>query len=188
LAARMVQVFEESWTGEGFITREHELQRMEQGRAAIRAWYEREQANPSSPAVIEGAFHFREGANVLRGRFDRVDIRSEGAVIVDFKSSGIDQAEKANQRAKESLQLKVYALAWQETRTRPAAVELHFIESGLVGRAEVTDKSIASARESIATAARGIRARDFTATPDWNDCRYCPYNTICPSRAHGSFS
>ena len=188
-ADRLVRVFEDSWTGEGFITREHELQRLEQGRAAIRSWYEREQAHPSAPAIIEGAFRFKEGANVVRGRFDRVDIRREGAVIVDFKSSAITREDKAQQRAKDSLQLKIYALAYQETSEaalRPAAVELHFIESGLVGRAEVTDKTIDDARESIARAARGIRARSFIATPDWNNCRYCAYNTICPARARGS--
>ena len=188
-AERLVQVFEDSWTGEGFITREHELQRLERGRAAIRAWYAREQAAPSSPAVIEGTFRFKRGRNVVRGRFDRVDVRPEGPVIVDFKSSGVDDPKKAMQRAKDSLQLKVYSLAWQETSSkRPAAVELHFIESGLVGRAAVDDAAIAKAEAAIDTAAAGIRARDFGAKPDWMMCRYCAYQTICPSRAVDQFA
>jgi len=188
-AERLVQAFETSWTGEGFITREHEQQRLERGRAAIRAWYAREQAAPSSPAVIEGTFRFKRGKNVVRGRFDRVDIRPEGAVIVDFKSSSVDDPRKAAQRAKDSLQLKTYALAWQETSSRrPAAVELHFIESGLVGRAAVDDAAIAKAEAAIDTAAAGIRARDFTPKPDWMMCRYCAYQTICPSRAVDQFA
>ncbi|MEP7028887.1 MAG: ATP-dependent DNA helicase, partial [Candidatus Eisenbacteria bacterium] len=189
-ANRLVQVFEESWTGEGFITREHERQRLEQGRAAIRGWYEREQAHPSKPAIIEGAFRFALGANVVRGRFDRVDVRTEGPVIVDFKSSEVAEADKADTRAKESLQLAVYALAYEETsedHRRPAAVELHFIESGVVGRAPVLDATIARARESITTAAAGIRARHFTATPGYRECGYCAYNAICPAKARGAF-
>jgi DNA helicase-2/ATP-dependent DNA helicase PcrA len=183
-ADRLVEVFEESWTGEGFITREHELQRLARGREAIAAWYERERAHPSSPAVVEGAFRFRRGANVLRGRFDRVDRRPEGAVIVDFKSSAVDQQAKADARAKDSLQLKVYALAWRETEgAAPAAGELHFIESGLVGRAVVDDKALAKAEAAIDEAAQGIRAREFGAKPDWITCRYCAYHAICPSRA-----
>jgi DNA helicase-2/ATP-dependent DNA helicase PcrA len=188
-ADRLVRVFEESWTGEGFITREHELQRMARGREAIRAWYERERAHPSSPAVIEGPFRFRRGANVMRGRFDRVDHRPEGAVIVDFKSSAVTEQKKADQRAKDSLQLKVYALAWQETAgQRPAAVELHFIESGLVGRATVDDKAITAAGDAIDRAATGIRARNFAATPEWNSCRYCAFWSVCPSRAVDQFA
>jgi RecB family exonuclease len=184
-------VFAESWTGEGFITREHELQRLERGRAAIRGWYARETAQPSQPAVIESTFRFKRGKNVVRGRFDRVDLRPEGPVIVDFKSSSVDDPKKAAQRAKDSLQLKIYSLAWQETSTpakRPAAVELHFIESGLVGRALVDDAVIEKAGAAIDTAAKGIRARNFTATPDWMMCRYCAYQTICPSRAVDQFA
>src|SRR5207237_8640764 len=54
--ARVVAAFDEAWTGEGFITREHEVQRLEPGRRAIRAWYAREQAAPSSPALVEAPF------------------------------------------------------------------------------------------------------------------------------------
>ncbi len=189
-ADRLVQVFEESWTGEGFITREHERQRLAQGQAAIRAWYERERLHPSKPAIIEGAFRFALGANVVRGRFDRVDVRPEGPVIVDFKSSDMADADKAVTRAAGSLQLAVYALAYEETsedHRRPAAVELHFIESGVVGRADVTEQTIAGARDSILRAATGIRAREFTATPGYKECGYCAYNAICPAKARGAF-
>ena len=189
-ADRLVRVFEESWTGEGFITREHERQRLEQGKAAIRGWYEREQAHPSRPSVIEGAFHFAEGASLVRGRFDRVDVRAEGPVIVDFKSSDVTEAAKADERAQDSLQLKIYALAWLETsddHARPAAVELHFIESGAVGRAEVTEETLAEARAAISAAAAGIRARQFGATPGYSQCGFCAYNAICPARARGAF-
>ena len=31
--------------------------------------------------------------------------------------------------------------------------------------------------------ARGIREREFEATPEYQACRYCPYNQICPSTA-----
>ena len=188
-AERLVKVFEESWTGEGFITREHELQRLARGRDAIRAWYAREQEHPSSPAVVEGTFRFKRGKNVVRGRFDRVDRRADGAVIVDFKSSSVTDQKKADQRAKDSLQLKVYALAWQETMgARPGAVELHFVESGLVGRALVDDKAIAAAGDAIDRAAEGIRAREFAATPEWMMCRYCAFWSVCPSRAVDQFA
>jgi len=93
-------------------------------------------------------------------------------------------------RARESLQLKIYALAWQQTsddHARPAAVELHFIESGAVGRALVTGDTLGEAREAIAVAAAGIRARQFTATPGYSQCGFCAYNAICPARARGAF-
>ncbi len=91
---------------------------------------------------------------------------------------------KARQRARESLQLSIYAMAYEAMTGRlPDAVQLHFLETGLIGRAEVDPKRLARAREKIATAATGIRARDFAPTPDLRTCTYCAYRDICPSSA-----
>ncbi len=88
-------------------------------------------------------------------------------MIVDYKSSDVTDQKKADQRAKESLQLKIYALAQYEMTGRlPARVELRFLESGLVGRHTPTDLDLAKAREAIVEAARGIRRREFEATPE----------------------
>jgi DNA helicase-2/ATP-dependent DNA helicase PcrA len=65
----------------------------------------------------------------------------------------------------------------------PDAVQLHFLESGLVGRAEVDPKRLAKARARIAQAAAGIRARDYTARPDYLACTYCAFRDICPASA-----
>jgi hypothetical protein len=65
----------------------------------------------------------------------------------------------------------------------PARVELRFLESGLTGRHQPTAEDLAIARDAIAETARGIRRRHFEATPDYQACRYCPYNQICPSTA-----
>jgi DNA helicase-2/ATP-dependent DNA helicase PcrA len=67
----------------------------------------------------------------------------------------------------------------------PDAVQLHFLESGLVGRAEVEPKRLARARVQIARAAAGIRARDFEARPDRLSCTYCAFREICPSSVAG---
>jgi hypothetical protein len=60
-------------------------------------------------------------------------------------------------------------------------VALHFLDSGLVGKVDVDPKRVAKARDRIATAAAGIRARDYRATPDAMACSWCPFRDICPS-------
>ena len=49
------------------------------------------------------------------------------------------------------------------------------------GRRRSTASRIEKARETIRTAARGIRARDFTAKPDYLSCSFCAFREICPS-------
>jgi RecB family exonuclease len=106
---------------------------------------------------------------------------------VDFKTSEVTGQEDANKRARESLrdsQLGLYALAYRETRgVTPAAVELQFVESGLAGRARVEEKHLTAAAERIDEAAAGIRAASLAARPEYNACRYCPYNNFCPYTA-----
>ncbi len=108
----------------------------------------------------------------------------ERVTITDYKSSDVRDPAKARQRARESLQLSIYAMAYEAmTGQRPDEVRLHFLETGLIGRAEVDDRRLEKARSQIATAAAGIRARAFEARPDTLSCTYCPYRDICPSSA-----
>ena len=176
--------FDNAWRNEGFLTREHEEQRKRGGIAALTRFYHEEEASGQKPTDVEREFGFTLGLDRVRGRFDRVDETPDGLVIVDYKSSDVTDQKKADQRAKESLQLKIYALAQHEMTGRlPARVELRFLESGLVGRHTPTGADLVKAREAIAEAARGIRRREFEATPEYQACRYCPYNQICPSTA-----
>jgi DNA helicase-2/ATP-dependent DNA helicase PcrA len=176
--------FDNAWRNEGFLTREHEEQRRRAGVAALTRFYHEEEASGQKPTDVEREFGFTLGLDRVRGRFDRVDETPDGLVIVDYKSSDVTEQKKADQRARESLQLKIYALAQHEMTGRlPARLELRFLESGLVGRHTPTVLDLAKAREAIADAARGIRRREFEATPEYQACRYCPYNQICPSTA-----
>jgi DNA helicase-2/ATP-dependent DNA helicase PcrA len=106
----------------------------------------------------------------------------EYVTITDYKSSDVRDPVKARQRARESLQLQIYAMGYEAMTGRlPDEVALHFLESGLVGRVPVDRKRLAKARERIGQAAAGIRARDYTPKPEYVSCGYCPFRDICPS-------
>ena len=106
----------------------------------------------------------------------------ERVTITDYKSSDVRDPVKARQRARESLQLQIYAMGYEALTGRlPDYLQLHFLDSGLVGRVEVDPKRLAKARQKIAVAAAGMRARDYTAKPDRMSCSYCPFREICPS-------
>ena len=180
----LLRAFDDAWLNEGFLTREHEEQRKRAGVEALTRFYHEEEASGARPAAVEQEFGFALGATKVRGRFDRVDHTPAGVVIIDYKSSDVTEQKKADQRARESLQLQIYALAQQEmTGRRPALVELRFLESGLGGRHRPTEDDLKSAAAAVEAAATGIRARRFAATPSYQTCRYCPYNQICPSTA-----
>jgi DNA helicase-2/ATP-dependent DNA helicase PcrA len=217
--AELLAAFDNAWSNEGFVSREHETARLEAGRGALRRFRE-SQLEPGAvvPAWVEREFTFALGGDRVRGRFDRVDIvpvatRSEtvtgllgdgdGApsvfradviepmlellgpeevTITDYKSSDVRDPAVAKQRARDSLQLQIYAMAYEAMTGRlPDAVQLHFLDSGLVGRAELEPARLEKARAKIATAAAGMRARDYTPKPSVLACTYCPFRDICPS-------
>jgi ATP-dependent DNA helicase UvrD/PcrA len=106
----------------------------------------------------------------------------ERVTITDYKSSDVRDPARAKQRARDSLQLQIYAMGYEAMTGRlPDALALHFLESGLVGKVEVDPKRLAKARQKIATAAAGIRAREYGATPDQLACTWCAFRDICPS-------
>src|SRR4029077_13676723 len=100
--------FDHAWRNEGFLTREHEEQRKRTAGAGRSRFYHEEEASGQKPTDVEREFGFTLGLNRVRGRFDRVDETPEGLVIIDYKSSDVTEPKKADQRARESLQLKIY--------------------------------------------------------------------------------
>ena len=123
----------------------------------------------------------------MQGRYDLV-IEKEGEVaIVDFKTGDVRDAKAAEKRAKESLQLDIYALAQLKTKGRlPDRVELRFLESGLVAGRRPTAEEAAVTEERIRAAAAAIRRREFPAKPTWMACGQCPFREICPHTAWDS--
>jgi DNA helicase-2/ATP-dependent DNA helicase PcrA len=183
----VVAAFESAWSSEGFLTREHEERMLEQGRAALRRFVEREAKSAVRPLAVETEFKFKVDGDVVQGRWDRIDERPEGIVLVDYKTSEVGEEEKAEERAKRSLregQLGLYALAYAESRqVMPARVELQFVDTGITGAAVVEPEHLERARGRVREAAAGIRAGRFPPRPDQRNCGYCAYRLFCQHSA-----
>src|SRR5437016_3857600 len=180
----LLAVYEREWDNQGFLTWEHEEARKAAGRQALTRFWHEEEAGGQRPTYVEKEFGFSLGRARVRGRFDRVDEDLLGATIIDYKTGEVAKQKVADRRAAESLQLKLYALAWREmTGALPQRVELRFLESNLVGRHAHAETSLEEAIAAVKAAAAGIRARSFAATPSYNACRSCAYSQICPYTA-----
>jgi DNA helicase-2/ATP-dependent DNA helicase PcrA len=185
-ADAVVTALEGAWSSEGFLSREHEDWRLEEGRRLLREFVAREERG-KPPLAVEREFRFRLGPTTVTGRWDRIDERPEGIVLVDYKTSEVEDAEEAEKRAKDDVrggQLGLYALAYREMHgVVPAAVEMHFVVPGLVGRAEVMPDHLQRAEDRVLDAASGIRARAFPSKPSAQRCGNCPYARVCPDSA-----
>jgi len=187
---QLLEVFENSWDSEGFLTIEHEEKRKTQGKLAISQFYKRESKSKNIPSLIEQPFKFSLPGVTINGRFDRVDVRAGSKIeIIDYKSSeNIDQ-ERANAQAKESIQLAIYALYYYKThRIMPEKVSLYFLETGIISSHVPIVKDLEKTEKLILETAKNIKhdryTNHFEANPKYFGrepaCNYCAYNSICP--------
>ena len=180
----LLKVLDHNWSSEGFISREHEEQKKTAARQALNLFCKRQKLSKRKIKYVEESFSVSKGDIVLRGRWDRVDVVNKNIHVLDFKSSEVARQENADRRAKASLQLSIYALGWKEKSNKlPHRLELYFLESGLIGSSERSEKDMAKTWKKIERVAEEIRQVNFAAKPSLRACSYCAYNEICPVSA-----
>ncbi len=178
----LLQEYEERWVNEGFLSREHEEMRKTAGEKALLRFYQREESSGRVPHFLEKKFRWQENDLKFIGRWDRIDYLEEGAVLIDFKATEVKDQKEADRKARESLQLDLYALSFYKTQEVPLVeTQLYFLESDIVGHAQKKEKNLEKAMEKIGEAREGILSQDFRAKPDWHNCSFCDFRTICPS-------
>jgi RecB family exonuclease len=185
----LFNVFENSWISEGFLSAEHEEKRLAAGKKVLEEFWNREKDSKEPPTYIEKEFRFSLGDTLVRGRFDRVDVKGGEVKIIDFKSTENRDQERLDKDAKESVQLKVYALAYfKNYKVVPGFVGIYDLETGLLAGYKPTKEMMGETEKEILVAAQNIRKNlkedKFPANPKYFGrvpaCTYCAYNSICP--------
>lgn len=167
------------WRSDGFASRGQEQRRLAMARQTITDFYRRAEAGGRLPTHSEKSFQFElEGAKVVvKGRLDAVFVEPDGTVeIRDFKTSQVEDRLKADQKAAKSVQLAIYALAWQKLSGKlPDRVVLDYVDTGQEGKAVKTAADIAELERQIERVAAGIRSGQFSAS---GNCRYCSHRQV----------
>ncbi len=162
----LLEYLRTGWPKEGFVSEGHAKRSLKQAVATVRRFYNRESKLKRYPRYIELSFEFDlpRAKTTMRGRFDAVYAEADEVEIRDYKTGAAttNTQERADQRSKDSLQLGVYALAWQKLQSKTVnRLTLDFIDSGLIGSSRRTDRQLANLENKIGEVAERIRAGDF---------------------------
>ncbi len=190
---QLYEVLENTWVNEGFLTAEHEEQRLVQAKEVVKSFYQREKDRKELPSFVEKPFRFSlknaEVSVVISGRYDRVDVEGREVRIIDYKSTENRTQEELEKNAKDSIQLKVYTLAYYKNYgVVPDFVGIYDLDSGLVGGYKPTLEKIQETEDEVIEVAKNIQKNlqtdNFPAKPKYFGrnpaCNYCAYNSICP--------
>ncbi|HEY4695208.1 MAG TPA: ATP-dependent DNA helicase [Candidatus Nanoarchaeia archaeon] len=188
-----LEVLENAWISEGFLTAEHEEKRLIQAKEVIRNFWNREKKSREIPTFIEKPFRFnlngRKTKVLVSGRFDRVDVDGEKVRIIDFKSTEGRTHKNLEKDAKKSIQLKVYTLGYYKNyQVIPEFVGIYDLDSGLAGGYEPEKEALEKTENEIIEVSQNIKQNlqnnNFPANPKYFGrvpaCNYCAYNSICP--------
>jgi DNA helicase-2/ATP-dependent DNA helicase PcrA len=177
----LIEEYFTHWINEGFLSREHEEMRKKDGEKALRLFYRRQETSGIVPLYLEKEFRWQKEQIRFTGRWDRIDPLDKGCVIIDYKATRVKDQKEANKRARDSLQMDLYALSFEETQELPLIeTQLHFLESDIIGHAEKGQKEQSRAFEKIKEAEAGIKREDYRPKPDWHNCNFCDFKSICP--------
>lgn len=182
----LIKTYRAAWRTENFVTREHEFEKKKVGEQTLVAFYEREQKAERTVKAVEKRFEFPSDGVKISGRFDTIFTEEGEKLILDFKTSDVTKDKKGLERVRQSTQMQIYALADETINGHRPIVALYFVESGIIARHKFSDKEIEKTKANIEHVADGIRKQDFTATPSYNQCRWCAYKDICPSKFRGT--
>lgn len=169
----MLETFTTSWRSEGFVSLRHETERRQAGVATIRRLYTDGMASQEVVVAVEESFKLEltDLKVRLHGRYDLIvqsDSDSNAVEIRDFKTSQVAEASTAADRVRDTIQLHIYALAWQRIKEQPVkAVSLHFVETGILAKRSKIDNE--KTVRKIGEAAAGIRAGRFSKAGIFSD-------------------
>lgn len=161
-AKDIIAVFEQAWQSEGFVSVEHEKALFETGKQALTKYYAKYRVDLQRPVAIEQPFELQipDLKTVIVGRYDIVFKASNGVEIRDFKTSRVKDQKAADKKAKESVQLGIYALSWEKLQQTPVfGTSLEFVEDLIIGSTPKIDNG--KTLELIKKAVMGIKDQRF---------------------------
>jgi len=162
--AELERRLDEDWSDRGYDSRAQAETARAKASDTIKRFREREIRRPSRINMTELPIKLEitEAKLRLSGRIDATIMTPEGLEVRDFKTGNISDPVMLIETARDSFQLRTYALAIEQlTGTAPAWVTLDYVVTGAEGQANLTPKILVNHREKLIKLAARLRARDF---------------------------
>ena len=171
------------WISSAYDSEEMEKQDREDAEEWIKMFITH-QANKNSVIVgIEKWLDIDIEGRTIRGKVDRIDDAGDYIEVIDYKTS---KQKTSRPELKKDFQMALYWLGVESMYEKPIGRVGHwYLRMDKEWMVELTDEEIQTVKKRAIEIIEKIEAKEFTAIPGYQTCRYCDYNDLCDYRWGG---
>jgi DNA helicase-2/ATP-dependent DNA helicase PcrA len=159
----MLNIFNDTWRSEGFISLRHEQERRREGELSIANYHAAHIKDCEEIVAVEQEFNFQIDELKLRlyGRYDLVVKNTDSKISIrDFKTSYVSDPKTAQNKVRDNIALGIYALAWdRENDEKVSTIELYFTEAQLLASRDKIEHQ--KTMDKLSKVVEGIRSGHF---------------------------
>lgn len=175
------EIFEKEWNTRSFQSETQEKQTKEKAIDMIKTYLKWILHNKNTPVAAEKLFRIEIEGVPFRGSIDRVEKTPDGKfVVIDFKTGRVYENK---QSIKKDPQMNIYALGVEnQYKELPINTSLFYLKDDKIIPNEIDESQVRAVKEEIGNAVKAILNEEFEATPSYQTCRNCEYQSICDKK------
>ncbi len=175
------EILDKEWIISSFNSETEANQAKEKAREMLKTYLKWKSANPNKVVAAEQKFTIEIGEIPINGSIDRIERTLEGDYeVIDFKTGGVKETKTS---IKDDIQMNVYALATEKLYgILPKNTFLFYLKKNKTVMNKVESSHVEKVKKSMESMVNSILREEFNATPSFEVCRNCDYQTICDSK------
>lgn len=181
----LLKLYDQCWISDWYKSKKQREDYYNKGAQILKNFYKSHENNWTIPVALETSFTAKIGANLIRGRIDRVDQMADGSLeIIDYKTG--QSKDKIAGEDKE--QLLIYQIAIEQLSEfanigKPGQLTYYYLNDNQKVSFIGSDKDVKKLEANVSEIISRIRSQDFKPKPEKHVCEYCEFRNICDYRA-----
>ena len=178
---KAISKIKDKWIFKSYQSQSEENTAIQRAEEMVETYIKWENETKNEIVDIELPFDVKIGDITFTGRIDRLEKNPDGKFeVVDFKSG---KTVKSKNKAKTDVQLNIYAKVVEKLKGElPVKASLFYVEKDKMVEYAVTEESVNETIDTIKDMTKEILSENFTATPSYNACMFCSYQSICDAK------
>lgn len=175
------EILAKEWNASSFQSETQENQAKEKAKTMIRTYLKWLSESKNTPVAVEQPFSIEIEGVPFNGFIDRVEkTPDERFAVIDFKTGAVYESSKS---IKVDPQMNIYALGVEKQYGQlPASTSLFYLKHDKIVDNQIEESQVRKVQEEIGTTVKSILNEEFDATPSYQTCRYCEYQSICDKK------